>query len=255
MKKIIFSGKGGAGKTTIISLIIQDLLNKNKKVLVIDADPTSNLVTSLGLDKPEVEPIGEHSDLIPNNWDDYSEEFFQKSMEKSIIKVASNGFEFDYGFLGHHANNSCLCSYNNALNYLLRHLNNKNTYDYVFLDREAGVEHINRSVYGGENDRLIVVAWPTSEYISVAKDIYELADMLGTTDKRLLVINNAPGLNFSETNIHELLSSLSLGKSEYVVMPKLVTFKGLQKLPAHQILKNLDEEQLKTLEKIVQFID
>lgn len=134
-------------------------------------------------------------------------------------------------------------------------MNHKNTYDYIFLDREAGVEHINRSVYGGDNDRLIVVAWPTSEYISVAKDIYELADMLGTTDKRLLVINNAPGLNFLETDIDELLSSLSFGKSEYVVMPKIVTFKGLQKLPAHQILLSLEKEQFKTLEKIVKFID
>lgn len=86
MKKTIFSGKGGAGKTTIISLVIQYLLKKNKRVLVIDADPASNLITSLGMDKPEVEPIGELNSLVPDNWDDYSEDFFKKSMQKKYYK-------------------------------------------------------------------------------------------------------------------------------------------------------------------------
>ncbi|BDQ05049.1 MAG: hypothetical protein KatS3mg084_0567 [Candidatus Dojkabacteria bacterium] len=63
---------------------------------------------------------------------------------------------------------------------MLRHLNKTQEYDYILIDREAGVEHINRSVYGNDNDRLIVVAWPTSEYLMVAKEINDLADILGS---------------------------------------------------------------------------
>ena len=42
------AGKGGVGKTAISSLLI-DLLSKKGVVLAIDADPSTNLNTALGL--------------------------------------------------------------------------------------------------------------------------------------------------------------------------------------------------------------
>lgn len=256
MKKIIVSGKGGAGKTTIISLVLTVFLQKfkDKKVLVIDADPASNLLLSMGLALPEIQPIGELNNFIPENWDNYSKEFFTILKKKNIANIKLGDTYFDYGFLGHHMNNSCLCSYNNALNYMLRQISNTKEYDYVFLDREAGVEHINRSVYGGEEDKLIIVTWPTSEYLNVAKDINDLADMLGTTQNRLLVINNNQGIEFSKSDLENLLKSMNLENKTYITVPKLDTFDGLQKLPANKILDRLNDKQKKSIDQIVNFI-
>jgi CO dehydrogenase maturation factor len=47
-KTITVVGKGGVGKTAISSLIV-DMLSKKGIVLAIDADPSTNLNTALGL--------------------------------------------------------------------------------------------------------------------------------------------------------------------------------------------------------------
>ncbi len=137
---------------------------------------------------------------------------------------------------------------------MLRHLNKTQEYDYILIDREAGVEHINRSVYGNDNDRLIVVAWPTSEYLMVAKEIYDLADILGTTKYRLLVINNIQGINFDEEDLKDLLKSFNLDGKSYVVIPKLQTFEGLQKLHAEKIFELMDESQKQSIRSILDFV-
>jgi CO dehydrogenase maturation factor len=47
---IAVAGKGGSGKTTIVSLIIRYLLkNKLIPILAVDADPNANLGEGLGL--------------------------------------------------------------------------------------------------------------------------------------------------------------------------------------------------------------
>lgn len=256
MKKIIVAGKGGAGKTTILSVVLVELLRSNpgKRVLVVDADPSSNLIQSLGIAKPEIEPIGELSSYMPDDWSEYKEEFFQNFRSKSLAQLSIENESIDYGYLGHHVNNSCLCAYNNALNYLLKHLEESEEYDYIFLDREAGVEHINRSVYGGKSDKLVVVSWPTSEYLAVAKDIIDLADMLGTTSERLLVVNNNQGLSFTEDDLESSLKDLGLQSTNHVVVPKMTTFKGLTKLSAQEILKSLESTQISVIDSIVEFI-
>jgi CO dehydrogenase maturation factor len=255
MKKVIVAGKGGAGKTTIISLVLNQFLAGNSvKTLVIDADPSSNLLISLGLEKPEIEALGELKDLIPENWDDFNPEFFDKAKKLCIKQLSLNGKNFDYIYLGHHVNNSCLCAYNNSLNYFLRHIEKTDDYDYVIMDREAGVEHINRSVYGREEDKLIVVSWPSSEYLIVAKDIYDLADMLGTTKNRLLVINNNQGLEFSENDLQKAISEIGLPADNYLVVNKVNVFDGLRKMSAAEILSAADIKIINSINQIIEFI-
>jgi len=47
-KTLTVAGKGGVGKTAISSMLI-DLLSKKGVVLAIDADPSTNLNTALGM--------------------------------------------------------------------------------------------------------------------------------------------------------------------------------------------------------------
>ena len=49
MIKIITTGKGGAGKTTVIATLSRLLSRQGLRVLVIDTDPSMNLAMSLGI--------------------------------------------------------------------------------------------------------------------------------------------------------------------------------------------------------------
>ena len=48
-RKIAVSGKGGVGKTTVAGVLARLLGRDGKKVLVIDADPDSNLASAIGI--------------------------------------------------------------------------------------------------------------------------------------------------------------------------------------------------------------
>ncbi|NLU45450.1 MAG: P-loop NTPase, partial [Euryarchaeota archaeon] len=49
--KIIVSGKGGSGKSTVSSLLALDLVRRGRRVLVVDADESNfGLEALLGLD-------------------------------------------------------------------------------------------------------------------------------------------------------------------------------------------------------------
>ena len=67
MSKIAVTGKGGVGKTTLTSLLAHAYVQQDRKVIVIDADPSPNLAWALGFPPELVEqitPIAEMDDLI-----------------------------------------------------------------------------------------------------------------------------------------------------------------------------------------------
>lgn len=258
MQKIIFSGKGGAGKTTITSLFVTQLIKTypNIKLLLIDADPSHNLSISLGIsEQVNSKPIGELENFLPSNWDNQEQKIFDLFEKDCITKIKYLDNYIDYAFMGDHTRNSCMCSYNNALNYILKYINQIYSYDLVLIDREAGVEHINRSVYGDKNDKLIILTWPTSEYIQVAKQILDLADILGTTSKRLLIINNSQNINFTEEEISIFLKELKLDSINRIIFPYINIFKKFKKLTSTEILEiNKNNQELQNaLNQLISF--
>ncbi len=67
--KVIVTGKGGAGKTTVTSLLAQAFIERNYKVLAVDEDPQINLPFALGY------PISKMNDIVPLSKNiDYIEE-------------------------------------------------------------------------------------------------------------------------------------------------------------------------------------
>ncbi len=190
--KIALSGKGGTGKTTLSAGFAIYFSHTGKRVIVIDADPDTNLQITLGI-KGNIIPLSEMKSLIyertgvdPENpslifklnpkVDDIPEKFFLKS-ENILLGIMGTVKGAGVG---------CYCPENAFLKALLRHLVLARE-DIVILDMEAGIEHLGRGTVSGI-DWLIIVTEPGQKSIDTTFKIHKLAKNSGI--KNIGIIEN-----------------------------------------------------------------
>jgi CO dehydrogenase maturation factor len=183
--KIAISGKGGVGKTMLASLLSRTFAEAGYSVLAIDADPNSNLASTLGFSHPdEITPISEMSALIEERTgtppgqtggffklnpkvDDLPDKYFQ---EHNGIRLMVMG-RIKKGGTG------CYCPENSLLQALITHLLLERD-EVVIMDMEAGVEHLGRATARAV-DKLIIVVEPGRTSVETAKRINRLAGEIG----------------------------------------------------------------------------
>lgn len=205
---IAISGKGGTGKTTISALITKNLIEKGKTpILVIDADPNSNLYYILGVEKGET--IGNvredllreaKSGKIPVGIS--KETIFELKFQRSVLE--SKGF--DLLTMGRPEGTGCYCYANLILRRYIDELS-KN-YKFVIMDNEAGMEHLSRRTTQNIDD-LLITSDSTPMGIITAGRIRDLVDELELrVDNIYLIINRSnPELN---ENLIELIKEKNL---------------------------------------------
>ncbi len=205
---IAISGKGGTGKTTISALITKNLIEKGKTpILVIDADPNSNLYYILGVEKGET--IGNvredllreaKSGKIPAGIS--KETIFELKFQRSVLE--SKGF--DLLTMGRPEGPGCYCYANLILRRYIDELS-KN-YKFVIMDNEAGMEHLSRRTTQNIDD-LLITSDSTPMGIITAGRIRDLVDELELrVDNIYLIINRSnPELN---ENLIELIKEKNL---------------------------------------------
>jgi len=194
--KLAVGGKGGVGKTTITSLIARSIaaLNKDTKVIAIDADPVANLAAGLGIDESiPITPVSELSDLIAERTgaepgtmggfftlnpkvDDIPDRF---SIEKDGVKLLVVGTVKQGG-------SGCICPESTILKALMNHLVLARN-EVVVMDMEAGVEHLGRAT-SGSVDALIVIVNPGKRSRVAADKIRKLGQDIGI--KNIVVVGN-----------------------------------------------------------------
>lgn len=188
--KIAVAGKGGTGKTTIASLIIQEIVERELgSVLAIDADPNANLNELLGF---EVEgTIGEiEANLLDGDADIPPGMTKKRWMEYNLQQILAEGRRKDLLVMGRGEGPSCYCAVNNILREYLNTLS-KN-YDFVVMDNEAGLEHLSRRTTTGV-DVLLIVSDGNPVAIKAASRIKALLDELEIrVDDSYLVLNRIP---------------------------------------------------------------
>ena len=186
---IAITGKGGVGKTTISSLIIQWLVNsKETPVLAVDADSNSNLNEALGVEyEATVGGIRENAKKIAKELTGVAKnEFLDLRVQEALVEQDG----YDLIIMGRPEGPGCYCYANNVLRDVIQRL--ASNYKHLVIDNEAGLENLSRRTVIAV-DYLIIVSDCSVRGVRTAGRIAELANEMGTPVKhRGLIINRAP---------------------------------------------------------------
>ena len=166
--RVVITGKGGVGKTTLTSCLAAHLAQSGVTVLAVDEDPQMNLPHALGLSVQQagkIVPLNLNNDYIKektgispgaSGWgamfklnpdvDDVVRRFGVEVAPKLNLLVMGTVKQ---------AGGGCLCAENVLLDSTIRHLALRSN-EAVLLDTQAGVEHFGRALAQGFNHCLVV---------------------------------------------------------------------------------------------------
>jgi CO dehydrogenase maturation factor len=203
MFKIAITGKGGVGKTTIAGILSRLLARDGYEVLAIDADPSMNLASTIGI-RNQPRPLTEYRELIEERAGS-QEGFFRINPKVSDIVEKFSALGPDSVrllVLGtiEKGGEGCMCLASAFLRALLRYIFLKEK-SLVVLDMEAGIEHLGRGTTRGI-DLMVIVVEPGSRSLETAERILKLGRDIGIKNFAY-ILNKARG-EVLESRLREL---------------------------------------------------
>jgi CO dehydrogenase maturation factor len=196
--RIVITGKGGVGKTTLTAILAHLFAQQGFRVLAVDGDPQQNLAVTLGIPPESAakivpvsqsieylqEKTGAGSGISPGGLLTLNPDV-SDVIDRFSIPVAKNLRLLVMGGVSQ-AGGGCLCPEYTLLAAIFRHMRLLPD-EVILLDTPAGMEHFGRAVADGFSCAL-VVADPSYNALSVAKECSVLACQLGIKDN-ILVVN------------------------------------------------------------------
>ena len=184
--KILICGKGGCGKSTIVTLLAKEIAARGNKVLVIDSDESNvGLHSRLGMQKPEdfmnyfggKKVLFERTKVMKDKWrlNDLPKNYLT---DKGNIRLLSMGKIYQFG-------EGCACPIN-ALSSKFLEILDLGDKEFLIADTDAGIEHFGRGVEKGVHILLTVID-PSRESILLAEKVSELGRQI---DKPVFYILN-----------------------------------------------------------------
>ena len=193
--KISVCGKGGSGKSTIVSLLASEAQARGYHVLVVDSDESnSGLFRILGFDQPPIplmELVGGKRGLKekmsqPNIFTEAQIPIDhippQYLLERNGLRLVSIGKILQ-------SLEGCACPMGVLSREFLKKLSLKED-ELVIVDMEAGVEHFGRGV-DTSIDSVLIVVEPPFESLEVAEKIHGLAVGIGI-ENVWAILNKVP---------------------------------------------------------------
>nr|VFK40696.1 MAG: CO dehydrogenase maturation factor [Candidatus Kentron sp. SD]VFK46146.1 MAG: CO dehydrogenase maturation factor [Candidatus Kentron sp. SD] len=195
--RVVVTGKGGVGKTTLTALLARLMAREGFKVLALDADPQMNLPYALGLPNAEARalvPISQNTDYVAEKTGAVPGSgfglFFR--MNPDVDDVVDR-----FGVVGPDGVRAlvmgsvvqpaagCLCPENSLLAAVANAVSLRAN-EAILMDTQAGVEHFGRALAQGFR-HAIVVTDPTFNGVQVALHGAQLARTLGIPAIHLVV--------------------------------------------------------------------
>lgn len=187
---VAVAGKGGTGKTSLCGLTIRYLIEKkNGPVLAVDADANSNLNEVLGVKvHATVGALREDSlaavkSTAPRPGGMSMEQLFDYQIQQAIIEAKG----FDLLVMGRPEGAGCYCAANNIIRKYMDRL--ADTYPWMVVDNEAGLEHLSRRTTQ-DTDLLLIISDPTVRGIMTGGRIAGLVNELNLNVRRSVMIVN-----------------------------------------------------------------
>lgn len=189
---IALAGKGGTGKTTVAALLVDILVKRGAQpVLAIDADPSSNLNLALGV--PLTRTVGDlREDLLADvQRTQMALGVSQREMlDVQIRQAVEEADDFDLLAMGRPEGPGCYCPVNHSLRQIVDIMSE--SYAYVVMDNEAGMEHLSRRTTR-DVDWLLLLSDPTVRGVTALGHMIRMADDLGINVKNMgIVLNRVP---------------------------------------------------------------
>lgn len=206
---MLIGGRGGSGKSTIVSLLARKLKNNGNKILVVDCDESNlGLNKILGVKKSNetlMDNLGGKEvitskliDIIQkeNKQINIFDEMSLDSLSGEYVSLNDNLGFLEIGKI-EHAMEGCACPMGAVARDFLNHIViNEN--EWILVDTEAGIEHFGRGVLEGV-DFIIIIVDPSEDAILLANKAFKLAS---ENNKNFGAI-----LNKIDDSIEEILKS------------------------------------------------
>jgi len=189
--KIAISGKGGVGKTTLAGTLARLFARDGYNVLAIDADPSMNLGSALGI-KELPKPVTEHKELVQERAGLPGGMFRMNPKVDDVVSMCGctgpDNVKLVVMGTVDSGGSGCMCPANAFVKALIRHVIVREK-DLVIMDMEAGIEHLGRATARGV-DAMIAVVEPGMRSIETVERIMHLGNEIGIT-RYFAVINKA----------------------------------------------------------------
>ena len=200
--KLIIVGKGGSGKSTITALLAMGLVERGKKVIVVDADESNTgLHRLLGVEEPQelMENFGGKKAVGKKMWDAMG-----KGEKANLFEDPWTMQDIPPGFVARHDGialvqtgkvkhfgEGCACAMGALSREFLENLILRPD-EVCIVDTEAGVEHLGRGVAKG-CDLILMVLDPSMDSLKLADKVVSMANeaqkpvefVLNRADRRL----------------------------------------------------------------------
>ena len=195
---IAVAGKGGSGKTSVASLVIR-YLKKNGAgaILAVDADPNANLGESLGLSIKQtvgsiIASFNEEKINIPPG---VTKEAY---LDYKLNEVLVESEKLDLLTMGRGEGSECYCYPNLLIRKFADAL--ADSYAYMVMDNEAGMEHLSRRTTQNIDELLII----SDHSVKGVRTVARIRDLV--TELKLVVKRQSVIINFAPTKLDPLVS-------------------------------------------------